>query len=103
MRAVLFVFIAEQLQYVAVRNQELSDLYREGLEVHLGVVNGHLQVHMAKIEAVKKLLNPHCLAMRMSGGIQPALVIESRPIHHPRISLPFPHPLPPPPRLRISG
>ncbi len=74
MRAVLFVFIAKGLQNVAVRNQELRDLYRDWFEVHLGVLDGHLQVHMAEIATAEALLNPQSLAVRMSDDIQPALV-----------------------------
>src|SRR6266852_7111461 len=102
-RAVLLVFIAKGLQNVAVWNQELRDLYRDWFEVHLGVLDGHLQVHMAEIAAVKALLKAQSLAAGMSEAIQPALIVESRRIHHERIAFPMPNRIAEPRRVGISG
>ena len=102
-RAVLFVFVAEVLQNVAVWNQELSDLHRDRPEVHFGVVNGHLEVHMAKIAAVKALLNPQSFAPGMSEAVQAALVIESRGVYDQRITFPMSNRITHPRRLRIGG
>src|SRR6516164_6944405 len=102
-RAVLFVFVAEVLQNVAVWNQELSDLHRDRPEVHFGVVNGHLEVDMAKIAAVKALLNPQSFAPGMSETVQAPLVIESRGVYDQRIAFPMPNGIAQPRRLGIGG
>jgi len=103
MGAVLFVLRADVLQNVAIRYQYLDCLYGEGLGVHFGIVDGQLQVHMAKIAPVEALLNPQSLAMRMAERIEPASVVESGRIDHQRIAFPTSYRVAQPGRFRIGG
>jgi hypothetical protein len=56
-RQVFLVLAADRLQNVGVRQQELGDLDSKRPRVHLGIVDGHAQVHVAEIAPVEPLLN----------------------------------------------
>src|ERR1700730_9292065 len=88
MGAVLFVFRADILQYIAIRHQHLGRLYCNRLGVRFGIVDGQLQIHMTEVTPVEPLPNPEFLTLWVSHRIQPALVVESRRIHDQRIALP---------------
>jgi hypothetical protein len=46
--AVLFVFRADVLQYIAILYQHLGRLYSKRLGVRFGIVEGQLQIHMTE-------------------------------------------------------
>jgi len=77
MGAVLFVFRADILQYVAIWYQHLGRLYSKRLDVRFRIVDGQLQIHMTEITPMEPLPNPKTLALRVSHCIQPALVVET--------------------------
>src|SRR6476660_6261754 len=83
---VLFIFVAEGFQNIAVGNQELHEFYSEWPGERLGIVDSHLPFHMAEIAAAEAFLNSQSLAVGKSRGIQPALVVESRGIHNQRVA-----------------
>ena len=57
MRSVPFALRAEKLQNVAVGDQQLRELYGDGLREDFGVFDGRLHVQVAEVTAVKTLLN----------------------------------------------
>src|SRR5579863_10031373 len=89
MTPVLLVFVTDHLQNVSVRDQDLSDLYREGSRVHLGVVDGYAQIHVAEVAAVEALLNVHILAMGVARNVEPVLVVKSCRVHNQRVAFPL--------------
>ena len=69
MDPVLLVLITDGFQDVAIRKQYFRDLNRERSGVHLGILDGHAQVHMAEIAPLETLLNSQLFAVRMSEKI----------------------------------
>jgi hypothetical protein len=55
---ILLIFGADSFQNVRVREKGLSELDAEGLGIHLGIVNGDLDVHVPEITPVVALDHP---------------------------------------------
>jgi hypothetical protein len=55
---ILLIFGTNIFQNVRVREKVLSELYAEGLGIHLGIVNGDLDVHVPEITPVVALDHP---------------------------------------------
>src|SRR5580704_14827962 len=70
-RVISFVFGAEILRDVAVRLKNFGELNGECFGVHLGVVDGHLNVQVAEIAPVETLHHAQGFAVRMAHTIQP--------------------------------
>ena len=87
-RAVFLVLVADGLQHVAVRQQNLSGLHGKRLRVHRGIVDrdGHVQV--AEITAVKTLLDAQRFAVRMPRHVEPGAIVESRRVDDKRVAFP---------------
>src|ERR1700728_1790031 len=101
--AVLFVFRADVFPDFAVRNQIQGVLDAEGPGVHFGIVDGHLDVHVAEIPPPVTFLNTEGLTTRMTSSVQPAFIVETDCIGHQRITVPLAHRIPHPGWLRIGG
>src|ERR1700719_2363413 len=92
--AVLFVFVAEQFENIGIRLQQLGERDGERPGVHLGIFNGDAHVQVAEIATAEALHDMQRVAVRVSRGIQPALVVEPDGIHHERIAFPFAYRVP---------
>src|SRR6266481_3012942 len=90
-RGSAWVVIAEVFENIAVRQQQLRDLEGERLGIHLGIVNGDLQVHMAEVTAAKTLLNVQRFADRVPDAVNPDLVVKTCRVNHQRFAFPMPH------------
>ena len=62
-----------------------------GLSVGLRIVEGHVQLHMAEIRPVEALRDTQVLAVRMSGEIEPGLVVETGGDDHEGVAFPVTH------------
>src|SRR5579862_372070 len=93
---------AEKLQDIAVGNQQFGEAYRNRLRQDIRIVHGRLDVQMPEVTPMETLPDVHRLAARMSVGIQPALVVESRRIHHQRVAFPLTSRVSHPCRKRID-
>jgi hypothetical protein len=54
-----------QIYDVGVRQKSLGNLDGEGLGVHLGVVKGHVHVHVSEVAAAEALCDAQRFAMRV--------------------------------------
>ncbi len=96
-----FTLGTEVLQNIAVGDQQFRELYGHRFRQNSWIFDSRLHVHVAEIAAVKSLLNPQRLTLRMSEAVQPVDVVESRRIHHQRIAVPFSRRVSHPRRKRI--
>ena len=60
---VLFIFVAEGFQDVAIGDQELREFYGERLSESFGILDGHLHFHVAEIAAAEALLKAQSFAV----------------------------------------
>jgi hypothetical protein len=66
--AVLFVFVAEEFEDVGVGQKLMGDLEGKRFGVHLGVVEGHLEIHVSEVAAAVAFHDAQGFAM----GVAPA-------------------------------
>src|SRR5579872_1403581 len=88
---ILLVFVANRLEDIALRKQFQGNFSRDGAGVHLGVVNGDAQIHVAEVAAVEAFVELQGFAVRVAGGIEPGLIVESIGIHHQSVAIPMAH------------
>src|SRR5207249_11828668 len=85
---VFLVFGAEVFVQVLVRNQSLPQRVRESLAVGLGIVDRHVDLEVANIEAPKTLDQVQIGAVRMAHTIEPTAFPESAAVDNERIAFP---------------
>src|SRR5580704_36589 len=102
-RVIPFVFGAEVFRDVVVRLKKFGELDGECFGVHLGVVDGYLDIHVAEVAPVEPFRQVQALAVRMAHTIQPAPIVESDGVHDKRVALPSADRISQPQRLRIGG
>src|SRR5207249_7165565 len=98
MSAILLVLRADIFKEIVVGYQLQSRLEGERPRVVFRIVEGDLQIHVAKIPPVVALGDVHGLAARMAGSVKPGPVVETARVDYKCIAFPVPHGISPPGR-----
>ena len=95
------LIFADVLQQVRVRRQQPLRFHREGPGKHFRIVDGHFEIHVAEVATPESFGNAKRFGLRMSGAVEPALVVETRGGDDECVSLPSPDRVPQPGRIGI--
>jgi hypothetical protein len=90
MNSILFVLGADGLQNVGIGQQSRRELDREGLGVHLRVIDRDLDVHVTEVAPPEPFDQMKRFAVRVAEPIQPGSVVKAHRIDDQRIALPPP-------------
>src|SRR5216684_2339066 len=104
MRGVLLILVADVFKNLAFGQQVQGLLYREGLGVSFGVIDGGLDLQASKVDAPEAFRDVHRVGLGMTlVPVQPSLILKTDCVNHKLISFPFPDRIAQPGGLRILG
>ena len=90
MRYVLIIFLTDVFHQFLARQQNRVSVHQEGFRVCPGVVNVCRVIQMPQIRTRKPFDDMQLLGVRMSGEVEPELIVEPDAVDYQCVSLPVP-------------
>ena len=101
MAVILLVLVAHVLDQLGVWREPHLHIDRPRLRIRLRIVECHVQLHVADIEAPEPLRDMQCLGVRTAGQVEPCPIVEPGAVHDERVALPVADRVPHPRRIGI--